>query len=150
MRYAGLLIVLVVGTAIATATPPQEPRQDSGGRKIPCKTAENASMCYWTRGRVTLGAGTPAYRMWKVGTKRLLGIYSGPSVDRYSEANEDPEFPANVQRVWQERIGHTLWADFEVCPLEPERPGFMQAVCVESAKNIFIQDWDKILEDFRP
>jgi hypothetical protein len=131
---------------IATATPPQEAPK----RKIPCKTPENASMCYWTRGRVTLGAGTPAYRMWKVGTKRLLGIYSGPSVDRYSHDNEDPEFPANVQRVWQDRIGHTLWADFEVCPLEPERPGFMQAICVESAKNIFIQDWTKILEGSHP
>jgi hypothetical protein len=107
-------------------------------------------MCYWTRGRVTLGAGTPAYRMWKVGTKRLLGIYSGPSVDRRSIDNEDPEFPVNVQQSWQARTGHTLWGDFEVCPLEPERSGIMQAACVESAKNIFIQDWSNILEDSHP
>jgi len=96
-------------------------------------------MCYWTRGRVRVGNGTPSYRLWKVGTNRLLGIYSGPSVDRYSLDNEDPEFPANVQRVWQTRIGHSLFADFEVCTLEPERPGFMQAACIESAENIFVQ-----------
>jgi len=146
MRYVGLLVVLVVGAAIAAATPPQDPAT----RTIPCKTPENASLCYWTRGRITLGAGTPAYRMWKVGTKRLLGIYSGPSVDRHSHDNEDPEFPTNVQQVWKNRIGHTLWADFEVCPLEPKRSGFMQASCIESAKKIFIQDWNKILENSRP
>jgi hypothetical protein len=145
VRYAIVVLTLIFAAAIAAAPP-----QEAATRKIPCKTPANASMCYWTRGRVTLGAGTPAYRMWKVGTKRLLGIYSGPSVDRLSEANEDPEFPANVQRVWQTRIGHTLWADFEVCPLEPERAGWMQAVSVESAKNIFIQDWNKILEDSHP
>jgi hypothetical protein len=32
----------------------------------------------------------------------------------------------------------STWADFEVCPLEPERKGWMQAVCIESAKNIFL------------
>jgi hypothetical protein len=136
MRYAALLTVLIVAAMTATARPPQEAPK----RKIPCKTPENASMCYWTRGRVRLGNGTPAYRLWKVGTNRLLGIYSGPSIDRgKSLDNEDPEFPQNVERVWKDRIGRTLWADFEVCPLEPERPGSMQAACIESAKNIFIQ-----------
>jgi hypothetical protein len=76
-----------------------KPPQEAATRKIPCKMPENASMCYWTRGRVTLGAGT---------------------------------------------------GDFEVCPLEPERPGWMQAACIESAKNIFIQDWTKILENTHP
>lgn len=32
-----------------------------------------------------------------------------------------------------------VFADFEVCPLEPEHKGEMRAVCVESAKNIFVQ-----------
>ena len=134
MRRAMLLLMLV---SVAPALPgaPQEAPQ----RKIPCKTPENAAMCYWTRGRVRIGAGTPAYRLWKVGTKRLLGIYSGPGVDRHSLDNEDPEFPANVARVWQSRIGHALFADFELCPLEPERPGTMQPACIESAKNLFVQ-----------
>lgn len=135
MRYVILLMMLIAGAVTATARPPQE----AAKHNIPCKTPENASICYLTRGRLRFGAGTPAYRLWKVGTDRLLGIYSGPSVDRRSLDNEDPEFPANVQRAWKPRVGHTVWADFEVCPLEPERPGFMQAVCIESAKNIFVQ-----------
>lgn len=135
MRYA--ILVLTLAAAVLAAA--RSPQGEAPKRKIPCKTPENGSMCKWTRGRVRLGAGTPAYRLWKVGTNRLLGIYSGPSVDRHSHDNEDPEFPANVQHMWQTRIGHTLWADFEVCPLEPERPGFMQAACIESAKNVFVQ-----------
>jgi len=86
--------------------------------------------------------GTPAYRVWKVGTKRLLGIYSGPTAwhgDQLAIDNEDPEFPANVEKAWDPRIGADLFADFEICPLEPERPGFMQASCIESAKNIFVE-----------
>jgi hypothetical protein len=31
-----------------------------------------------------------------------------------------------------------MFGDFEVCPLEPEKPHTMQASCVESAKNIVI------------
>jgi hypothetical protein len=140
MRYVILAVTLVVAAMLAAAESPRA--QDTApapARKIPCKTPENASSCYWTRGRVTVGAGTPAYRMWKIGTNRLLGIYSGPSADRYSLDNEDPEFPANVQRIWQQRIGHSLFADFEVCPLEPERAGWMQAVCIEAARNVFVQ-----------
>jgi len=135
MRYSLLVVTLAAAAVLTAARPPQEAPK----RKIPCKTPEIAPMCYWTRGRIRLGNGTPSYRLWKVGTNRLLGIYSGPSVDRYSLDNEDPEFPANVQRVWQTRIGHTLWGDFEVCPLEADRPGFMQAACVESGKNLFVE-----------
>jgi hypothetical protein len=29
-----------------------------------------------------------------------------------------------------------MFADFEICPLEPEKPQTMQAACIDSAKNI--------------
>jgi hypothetical protein len=79
--------------------------------------------------------------MWKIGTKRLLGIYSGPSVyhGRLSSDNEHPEFPANVEKIWNPRTFLTnLYGDFEVCPLAPEHAGAMRPVCVESAKNLFV------------
>lgn len=68
----------------------------------------------------------------------MLGIYSGPSVyhGQLSIDNENPEFPANV--VWTPRVGAPLYGDFEVCPLAPEHPGAMRPVCVESAKNLFV------------
>jgi hypothetical protein len=32
------------------------------------------------------------------------------------------------------------WGDFEVCPFARERPGEMQMVCVESAKNVLFKN----------
>jgi hypothetical protein len=133
---AALLITAVFSAALCMQAVPQ----NAPKRRIPCKTPQNTSECYWTRGRVAFGTGNPAFRMWKIGTKRLLGIYSGPSVshDRLSPDQEHPEFPANVDKVWSSRLG-ALYGDFEVCPLAPERPGAMRPVCVESAKNLFVE-----------
>jgi hypothetical protein len=133
---AALLITAVFSAALCMQAVPQ----NAPKRRIPCKTSQNTSECYWTRGRVAFGTGNPAFRMWKIGTKRLLGIYSGPSVshDRLSPDQEHPEFPANVDKVWSSRLG-ALYGDFEVCPLAPERPGAMRPVCVESAKNLFVE-----------
>jgi hypothetical protein len=109
-------------------------------RKIPCKTPENAASCYWTHGRLTYGNGTPALRLWKIGTHRLLGIYSGPSVNPSSMDNENPELPANIAAKFHP-FENRIFADFEVCPLEPERRGAMQMACVESAKNIVVDNF---------
>ena len=134
MRHA-LLVSLLLAFGLAQAVPQSAPK-----RRIPCKTPENASECYWTHGRIRIGAGTPAYRLWKIGTKRLLGIYSGLSTynDPLSLDNENPEFPASVERIWTPRVGVPLYGDFEVCPLAPEHPDAMRPVCVESAKNLFV------------
>jgi len=118
--------------------------KDTPNRTIPCKTPANMNSCYWTRGRLRVGNGTPSYRLWKIGTHRLLGIYSGPSVDRFGLDSEGPEFPANVESAFgQSKMDspYDIWifADFEVCPLEPEKPGHMQAACIETAKNLFVE-----------
>jgi hypothetical protein len=124
--------------------------KDKPKREIPCKTPANVASCYWTHGRLSIYNGTPSYRLWKIGTHRLLGIYSGPAVyagplaSRYPLDNESPEFPANLtQEAWKGMSASQIWpvvyADFEVCPLEPEKPGVMQAACIESAKNLFVE-----------
>jgi hypothetical protein len=136
-------------SAPAAQQPPAAPE-----RKIPCKTPENASLCYWTRGRLNFYNFSPAYRIWKVGTKRIVGVYSGPRAfpPRTNEDSEAPEFPANLNAVFAaeyqrnrglkqfapELIG-PVFADFELCPLEPEQAGQMQAVCIESVRNIFVE-----------
>lgn len=106
-------------------------------RTIPCKTPENTNSCYWTHGRIGFYNGTPAIRLWKIGTNRLLGIYSGPSVDRYGLDNEDPQMPTNLKLTFKPSQNQ-VFGDFEVCPLEPEREGTMQAACIESAKNLVV------------
>ncbi len=126
----------------------------SRGRKIPCKTLESASLCYWAHGRLSVYNGNPSDRIWKIGTRRILGVFNGPSHFPPSTIadDEDPELPVNLEmayeadyRRWKQSEGNrdyefpVVFADFEVCPLEPEKKGEMQAVCVESAKNIFLQ-----------
>src|SRR3989304_9686482 len=135
MRYAIMMMALILSVPAARATP-----QDTAPRKISCKTPEIAPMCYWARGRLVFASGNPSYRIWKVGTKRILGVYSGPAAftPRTNEDSENPEFPANVAKVYRPP-NNILYADFEICPLEPEQKGEMQSVCVETAKNIFVE-----------
>jgi hypothetical protein len=125
MKTAILISVLVFNCALG---------QSSNKTSPSCKSPRNAKSCYWVHGRLTYGNGTPAVRLWKVGTHRLLGIYSGPEVDRRSLDNENPRLPGNVQDVFGPY--HSIFADFEVCPLEPEEPGTMQAACIHAARNI--------------
>ncbi|HEV7552172.1 MAG TPA: hypothetical protein VGP65_10825 [Candidatus Angelobacter sp.] len=81
--------------------------------------------------------GAPAVRMWKMGTHRVLGIYSGSSLDRDGWDGDIPEFPPNVEKKFKP-LENRIVANFEVCPLEPERAGWMQAVCIESAKDLAV------------
>jgi len=133
-----------------SATPSANPSR----RKIPCKTPENASLCYWTHGRLRVYNGNPSDRIWQIGTRRILGVFSGPShfPPRTIADDENPELPAKLKRAydadyrrWKQSNGNKdyefpiIFADFEVCRLEPEKKGEMQAVCIESAKNIFIE-----------
>jgi hypothetical protein len=162
MRYVALSALVLCALA-AQAIPQKDAAspapQKSAARKIPCKTPDNASMCYWTRGRLNFYEGNPSYRIWKVGTKRILGIYSGPAVmPRSAEVivkdGEDPEFPGHLDGVFEaeykrrvsKNSSHVnlidpVFADYEICPLEPEREGEMQASCVESARHVVVQRW---------
>ena len=81
-----------------------------------------------------------------------MGVHSGPNAERIDSLdNEHPEFPENLAHAYDveskrnmslkidnpDLIGD-VFADFEVCSLEPGTPGAMQAACIESAKNIFV------------
>jgi len=112
-------------------------------RKIPCKTPEIAFSCYTTHGRLAVYNGAVNWRLWKIGTHDLLGIYSGPAAmpHRYETLDsENPELPPNLRSVF-ESVSNPVYevevfADFEVCPLEPHIDGHMQAACIESATHI--------------
>ena len=120
-------------------------------RSTPCKTPVNANSCYWTHGRLGFSNGTPTLRLWKIGTGRILAIYSGPSACSGSKFdldpscdNENPELPANIKQTFEKSrpafgFPNRIFADFEVCPLESERPGVMQKACIESAKDIVVE-----------
>lgn len=132
MKKALLLLMIL----LATGADGSKPRRHH--RRIACKTAATAKSCYWARGRLQLSNGTPAYRLWKVGTVRLLGIYSGSGSEKINPLdNENPELPAELRNY--EPLRERVYADFEVCPLEPEKKGKMQAACIESARNVVFE-----------
>ena len=88
--------------------------------------------CYQVHGRIQAGNGTPLIRIWKVGTKRMLGV-------PYGEEDGDPEIvslPDVIEKI--DILNQAVFADFVVCPLTREKPGAMQMVCVESATHLVI------------
>ena len=89
--------------------------------------------CYVVHGRATYGDGTPALRIWPVGTKRMLGVTAGPVADDA----DDPIAPSNMLKSPNDI--EAIFGDFEVCPFTPERKGHMQMVCVQSATKLVIK-----------
>jgi hypothetical protein len=103
------------------------------GEQPKCKgNPKVVAACYVVHGRATFGNGTPALRIWPVGTKRMLGVTAGPIADDA----DDPIAPKNLAIPGG---AEALYGDFEVCPFTPERKGYMQMVCVESASHIFVK-----------
>jgi hypothetical protein len=130
-----VLLTIVIAAALSSIGAPQV----KTNRKVVCKTPNVAAKCYWTHGRLSLYNGNPSYRLWRVGTHRILGIYSGPGFEkRYQLDSENPELPRNVERAFKTPYSQ-IFADFEVCPLEPEVARTMQSACIESAKNIVVE-----------
>jgi len=93
---------------------------------------EVVDQCYMTRGRFAVYNGNPSFRIWKVGTNRLLGVREG--------SPEDPMMPHELFYGIDARV----FADFLVCPLTKERPGWMQMVCVQSAENIRVEKFNTV------
>src|SRR5256885_10034948 len=52
-----------------------KPSPSLKGRKIPCKIPENALLCYWTYGRLSIYNGSPSFRIWRIGNRPVLAIF---------------------------------------------------------------------------
>ena len=104
------------------------PAASSG--QTPCKTdARVVGSCFKVHGRFSFYNGNPSFRIWPVGTHRLLGV------------TDDPELlPPNLEPFTRKPDGPDVYGDFEVCPLTVEHEGWMQTVCVESATNLVTSD----------
>jgi hypothetical protein len=120
-------IVLIVGHCIATTPKP------------PCKgNAQLVDDCYSIRGRVSFYNGNPSYRIWMVGTKRLLGLSEHWGATNDLEWPIVPENLSNLMNPWDDVFGN-----FVVCPFTKYTSGWMQFVCVESASNLVFVTRDK-------
>lgn len=99
------------------------------------KTKMGVWPCYWVKGRMTVGSGTPATRIWPVGTHRMLGV-----VSRQHPIPDDaypPEIPRNVAKHQATTASDTIWGNFYVCPVAPERSGWMRLVVISKANRLF-------------
>src|SRR5260370_16963902 len=61
------------------AKPSAKASPGAGARKIPCKTPENVSMCYWGHGRLSYYSVNFTWLLWRIATHRLLKISDEPT-----------------------------------------------------------------------
>jgi hypothetical protein len=88
--------------------------------------------CFSVHGRLATYNGNPAVRLWRIGTKRVLGV----SDQRFSL----PGYRNLPEDLAKQLDGETqIFGDFLVCPFTRARSGEMQLMCIESAKNIVIK-----------
>lgn len=105
------------------ATPIQRYGEKVAEAEEPCKTDPDIiAACFSLRGRLSAWNGSPTLRIWRVGTKRILGV------------QDDEPLPADLQRHMNWDV--EAWGEFTVCPFTKERPGEMQIVCIESSKQV--------------
>ena len=98
----------------------------------PCATRTDLNgACFDLRGRVSLGNGNPTVRIWRVGTGRILGVVGVTGDEHPCGLSAMPD------ALWMQiDEGHDLFADLTVCPITKEREGWMQMVCIDSARNV--------------
>lgn len=96
---------------------------------LPCRAQPAlVGKCFPVRGRLSLYNGAPTVRLWRAGTRRVLGVSGSYAREGYSNIPEELE----SRLSWETE----LWGDFLVCPFTRRRPGEMQMVCVESGRNV--------------
>ena len=93
--------------------------------------------CFSIRGRMSYWNGAPTVRIWKVGTRRVLGVSEGRfKVEGYD--NLPKEIAARL--TWDS----DLFGEFVVCPFTREQPGVMQLVCVDAATKLMTRPRSRI------
>jgi hypothetical protein len=95
-----------------------------GGAGQKCASAPDLKIvgeCFWVHGRMYNANGGSVARIWKIGTRRILGVES--------------ELPKDIEKSMGD-FDDEVYADFLVCPYTKEEPGVMQLVCVKDAKHL--------------
>jgi hypothetical protein len=125
MKAFAILIFLV--TVASGFAPSQDP---DPAQKKSCKHHPKViGACFTVYGRLSVYNGAPTLRIWKIGTRRMLGV----SEQRFQEAGY-----VNVPEDIRTKVNFDtdLTGNFVVCPFTRQRTGEMQMVCVESGKNL--------------
>jgi hypothetical protein len=127
MKRKSALMAMLLAASVLSAAQNTEKTSDavSKAQNTP-RCAENPTVigeCFVVHGRLSVWNGNPTFRIWPVGTKRMLGV------------REEFELPPELD-PYLGRFDDVVYANFNVCPLTKNKPGVMQIVCVESATHI--------------
>lgn len=96
---------------------------------------DRVGACRQVHGRLKAYNGTPTFRIWVVGTHRLIA----PVARDWRESEQGGMLPANVRAaIGRDAFRVEVFADFEVCPVERQRQGWMQHVCLVSARRLHV------------
>lgn len=95
--------------------------------RCPAKPVEP---CSTRHGRLSSQNGI-GLTVWLIGTTRVVAV-----------ENDFDELPARVRRyLSMTSPDHSyVFGDFDVCPLEADRPGHMRRVCIAGAEKLVVQN----------
>jgi hypothetical protein len=128
MLSRSIVFVLLVAGIVMPSPSPAIQSQEKSCRQHP----QIVGKCFTVHGRLSVYNGAPAMRIWKVGTKRMLGISEQLfAVDGYRNV------PETIQNQLNQNV--EIFGDFLVCPFTRPKVGEMQMVCVEEGKNLKVQ-----------
>jgi hypothetical protein len=84
--------------------------------------------CFLVHGRLSAYNGTPTFRIWPIGGRRLLGV---------DDVSDTSGLPAAVKRLLPaDAFTVTITGDYRLCPFTRSRPGWMQYVCIAGASHL--------------
>jgi hypothetical protein len=114
-------VAVVVAWMLAANGTVAAPLCPSGDRPV--------APCFTAHGRMQAWNGNPTFRIWRIGTTRVLGVHG-----------EDAHLPPALKAAFGDNaFGKRVTADFKVCPLTRQRKGWMQMVCIVDARNVTVQ-----------
>lgn len=132
MKLTVAIVLFCVASIGAQPGPSRQPSEPVQTTEKPCRAQPRlVGKCFTVRGRLSLYNGAPTIRLWRAGTRRMLGVSGSYAEEGYSS------IPAEIEKQlnWETE----LWGDFEVCPFTRERPGEMRMICIESGKNLAVR-----------
>src|SRR5262245_50383057 len=121
------LLLVILSVSVWAQSPARDAKEKS------CRTHPLlVGRCFTLHGRLSVYNGAPALRLWKVGSRRMLGI----SEQRFAIAGYR-NIPENIESQLNQDVA--IFGDFLVCPFTRPRPREMQLVCIEEGKNLAVR-----------
>jgi len=122
------LFSLLVASSLLPSQSPTSQTKEKSCRQHP----QLIGKCFSVHGRLSVYNGAPAMRIWKIGTKRILGV----SDQRFALPGYR-NIPETIQNQLNQDVD--IFGDFLVCPFTPSKAGEMQLVCIEEGRKLNVQ-----------